>query len=186
MTATFIALYTITAAMTSYVVFWTWWHETSPEIEAQRLARIAISTIIYGNVDSTAGTYNIGSTTYTRHNGIAQATRMSALSTLPSQAMTFGLEPDTSNCRSYYLGFDASSGTNAVYYKDSNNAITKINSTKGIKDLTFAYFTDAGGTLHTNIITVTATVDWNVLVGGSAPHRIYVQYSQLVYLKNVT
>ena len=193
MVATFITLYTITAAWSSYVMFWTWWHETHPEVEAQRMARIAISTIICGKMDPTAGTYDIGTATFKRRNGIAQATRVEAIPTTPpegAQYINFGLEPDSSNARSYYLGVDPVSGYNVVYYRDSANTISKIDSTIGVTDLRFQNYTEyytnpPFPTVHYDMVVVTVTVDRNITGTGVVPHNVHVVYSQLVYLKNV-
>lgn len=183
MTATFIALYTVLAAWSAYVMVWSWYHETNPEIEAERIARIALSTVIVGKADPTAGTYQIGSVTYQRRSGIAQATRVP---TFPSpQAIDFGLEPDSSNARSYYLGVDhvdpvTGLNVNVVYYKDNAGAISKINSTVGITDLTFSNFNG-----QSNVISVTAIVERDIIGTAPTPRHIHVAYSQITVLKNV-
>lgn len=182
MVAALITVYTITAAWSSYVMFWTWWYETNPEVEAQRMCRIAISTIVYGKMDPTAGTYDIGTATFNRRSGIAQATRAPAFPS--AQSINFGLEPDSSNTRSYYLGVDPVSNDNVVYYKDSANTVSKINSTLGITDLTFTNVFN--GVTTTNMITVTVTVDRDIIGTGRTPRNIHVVYSQLVFLKNVS
>jgi len=190
MTATFIALYTMMAAMGAYVMFWTWWHETNPEIEAQRMARITLSAVMCGMPDSTADTYTIGTTSYTRRNGIAGAIRVPTFPmNQPSQQIDFGLEPDAANSRSYFLGLDGASGFNAVYYMNNNGVVSMIPSTLGITDLRFKYYTytDANGIVQTDtsLIVVTVTVEKDI-VGGARPHRVHVVYSELVSLKNVS
>lgn len=186
MITTFIALYTILAVTGAYVMFWTWWHESRPEIEAERIARIALSTIVYGTSDSTAGSYAVGATSYTRRNGIAGAIRAPTFPmSEPSQRIDYGLEPDAANSRSYFIGLDGPSGFNAVYYMNDSGVITIIPSTLGITDLRFAYYADPGGTVHNNMIVVTATVDRDI-IGGATPHRVHVVYSELVSLENVS
>ncbi|MFA6141787.1 MAG: prepilin-type N-terminal cleavage/methylation domain-containing protein [Candidatus Omnitrophota bacterium] len=182
MVATFITLYTLMAAWSSYIMFWTWWHETSPEVEAQRMARITISAIVNGKIDPTAGTYTIGTTTFHRRNGIAQATMEPSFPS--TQAINFGLEPDTANVRSYYLGVDPETNHNVVYYKDSTSTVSKIDSTIGITDLTFTNVFN--GSITTNMITVTVTVDRDVIDMGGRTRTIHVVYSQLVFLRNVS
>lgn len=187
MVATFISLYTLLAVTGAYVMFWTWWHETLPEIEAQKTARITLSEIIYGKSDSTAGTYTIGTSNFTRRNGIAGAVR--APTTPTYQQINFGLGSDVANSRSYYLGLDPATNLNAVYYKNSDGTISMIPSTLGIYDLKFEFRTyiDADGIeqTDTSMVIVTATVEKEI-VGGATPHRVHVVYSQLVSLRNVT
>ncbi|MFH0763736.1 MAG: prepilin-type N-terminal cleavage/methylation domain-containing protein [Candidatus Omnitrophota bacterium] len=186
MIAMFIALYTISAAVGAYVMFWTWWHETNPEIEAARIARIALSTVVRGRSDPTAGTYTVGTTVYTRRNGIAGAIRAPTFPMpAPSQQIDFGLETDAANSRSYFLGPDGPSGFNAVYCMNNDGVISIIPSTLGITDLRFQYYTDPAGIVYDNMIVVTATVEKDI-VGGLAPHRVHVVYSELVSLINVS
>lgn len=179
LTATFIAVYVLTGAWSAYMMSWTWWHEINPEVEAQRIARIAIATIVNGNADPTAGTYAIGSHTFTRRNGIAQATSSPTMAS--PQSISFRLEPDSSNVRSYYLDVDPATNLNAVYYRDSLNAVHEINSTIGITDLIFEKFQG-----NDNMIRVTALVQRDIAGTGSTPYRIDVSYSEIVYLPNVT
>ena len=68
----FIVTFMFAAAVSVYAMGWRWWAEISPRIEAQRIARVALSSVIDGRIDATAGTYTIGSTVYGRRNGIAQ------------------------------------------------------------------------------------------------------------------
>lgn len=185
-----------------YLIGWTWFHEVAPRIDAQRIARLAVTKIIEGSQDSTTGQDVIGPTTYKRKNGIASAYYAAPVlvgsvtnpdgSTTPSSEINFGIFQDygtyqpsaARNVRSYYLGTDADTGLNVVYYKDSSGAVHKINSTLGIKDLKFQqYFDDV---VHPNIIKVTATVEKKVQgLGSGTSYDVLVSYSDYTYLKNV-
>jgi len=178
LTATFIAVYVLTGAWSAYMMSWTWYHEINPEVEAQRIARIAISTIINGNVDSTAGTYSIGPTVYRRRNGISQAVDVPTLDS--PQSISFRLEPDAGNDRNYYLGVDSNTGLNVVYYSDSDDVIHKITATIGITDLIVEKFEG-----RDNMIKVTAIVQRDILGTGTTPYRVNVTYSEVAYLRNV-
>lgn len=172
------AVYVFMGIWSLYLMGWRWWHEVAPRIEAQRIARITLSTITSGTVDSTAGTYQVGSATYTRRNGIYGATSVPSIPSLSE--IDFGLEPDGSNVRSFYLGTDEASGLKALYYKDSNSVRHKIKATSGLTDLKFEKL---GGI--DNIIKVTATVEKTVLGTRNVPYEIKVVYDEVVYLRNV-
>jgi hypothetical protein len=178
LTASFIALLIVIAAWGVYVMSWSWWHDINPDVEAQRIARVALNRIITGTADSTTGSYTIGGTTYKRRNGIAQAT--SAPTITSPQSISFRLEPDTYNIRSYYLGVDPASGLNVVYYRDGSNTVHKIDATVGITDLLFEQYQGAN-----NMIRITATVSRDIVGTGTSPRHISVSYSDLAYLRNV-
>lgn len=167
-----------------------WWHEISPEIEAERSARSAVSSIIYGSVDPTAGTDTVGMITYSRRNGIAWA-RFDGDVTPPAtptisvdkNTINFRLEPDSSNARQFYIATDAVSGFKGVYYKNNSNQVTLIKPTLGLTGLQFSYFT-SGGTTRYDIVKVEATVEKDITGMGNTPKHIKVQYSDYAYLKN--
>lgn len=125
---------------------WTWWHEISPHIECQRIARIAISAISEGMTDPTAGTDRVDFITYGRRMGFVWAARGSDIDIFPTitdsgsttgHRINFKLESDPagSNIRSFFLGqYQTGYG---VYYQFRNNAPQIIKATSNIGDLIF-------------------------------------------------
>lgn len=178
LTTSLIALYIVGGAWATYMMCWSWWHEIGPEVEVQRIARVAISSIIEGKTDPTSGTFTIGTSTYARKNGIAQAVAAPTLNS--SQSISYRLEPDSSNVRSFYLDVDPDTNLNVVYYRDSSAAIHKLNSTIGITDLRFEYYPGSN-----NMIMVTATVERDVTGTGTAPHHVHAAYTEIAYLRSV-
>ncbi len=170
---------------------WTWWHEINPTIEAQRAVRVTLSSVIEGSIDPTAGTDTIGSSTYKRRSGLTGA-MFDAINPTPTtpvisedqKRIDFRLEVDTSNVRAFYLGTDPLTGLKVVYYIDNASAVHKLDATKGITDLQFSYYTDTGGTVHYDIIKVTAAVSKDVLGTRNQPYHVEVVDSDFVYLKN--
>lgn len=170
---------------------WTWWHEINPTIEAQRVVRVALSSVIDGSIDFTAGTDTIGSSTYKRRSGLTGAmfdatnpTPTTPVISVDQRRIDFRLEPDTSNVRAFYLGTDITTGVMAVYYIDSSSQERRLEATKGITDLQFSYYTDTGGNVHYDIVKVTATVSKDVLGTRNQPYHVEVVDSDFVYLKN--
>ena len=164
--------------MAIYIMGLSWWHEVVPKIETQRIARLALISVIEGTSDLTTGTYAIGSASYKRRNGIIQATLVPNLPSI--NEIDFALAPDTSNVRAFYLGIDPDTGFNVVYYKDSSGTAHKLNSTVGITELTFEKYSGSD-----NVIKVTATAERDVTGTRSDTYHIRVSYSQIVYLRNV-
>lgn len=188
--STFIAFYVLAAAWSIYMMTSAWWHEISPEIEAERAARSAVSSIIYGSVDSTAGIDTIGMSTYARRNGIAWA--MFDLDHTPpdtpsisvdKNTIDFRLEADSSNARQFYIATDPGTGLKGVYYKNNLNQAALIRPTLGLTSLQFYYYT-SGGVTDYNIIKVVATVEKDVLGTRKIPKHIKVEYSDYAYLRN--
>jgi len=179
MTASVIALYVMLAAWALYTMGWSWWHEIAPRVEAERIARSALSNIIIGRVDSTAGMYNIGTVNYSRRNGLLGATAVPTIST-SQQEIDFALEPDASNVRSFYLGTDAVTGENLVYYQDSTGTDHPIETTRGITDLRFEKVLS-----NDNLIRVTASVQRTITGTRSGNYNIAVTYNEVVCLRNV-
>ncbi len=151
MVASSIAIYIFLCAWAMYMIAWTWWYEISPQIECQRIARLAISTVSEGAIDVTLGTDAWCSVTHNqRRNGFKWASRVDGGDVTPTIAVigtdgkgrriNFKLENDPlgSNVRSFYLGQDAQ-GVNVVYYQYMSNTSTPqiIKGTRGITDLTF-------------------------------------------------
>ena len=178
LTATFVAMFIILGAWSVYIMGWSWWHEVAPRIEAQRTARLALLNIIVGRFDPTAGTFSVGADSFSRRNGISCATAAPDIST--PHRINFRLEPDSSNVRSYYMGVDAATGSNAVYYVDNNSVVHEIRGTLGITDLTFEQVSGAA-----NLIKVSALSEKTVAGTRSAPYTVRAAYNETIYLRNV-
>ena len=121
--STFIVLYVFLAAWMLYSTAWAWWHEISPKIEAQKTAKLALSLIITGSVDDTAGVDIINSVNYKRRNGIAWASSLLNPTSMPDDDGDG--EPDrwlwTNNRIDFRLEGDVSSDLR--YFKVENNKI---------------------------------------------------------------
>ncbi|MDD5422645.1 MAG: hypothetical protein WC592_01805 [Candidatus Omnitrophota bacterium] len=178
LTASFIAMFIFLAAWSIYVMSWSWFYEMSPRIEAQRIARIALSAIREGSMDDTVGTFSVGAVTFKRRNGIANAIAEPDIPSL--QRINYALEPDGSNERSFYLGIDAASGLNALYYMDNDGTVHEIMATIGLSDLKFEKYLGCG-----NLIKVTATVEKDIAGTRPGGQHIKAEYSDIVSLKNV-
>lgn len=194
MVSIFISTYVFLCAWAIYMMGWAWWYEILPQTECQRIARIAISVIDKGMMDSTAGADTINSVTYGRRYGVENANRaridmyMSFVTptiTDDGHRINFKLESDPlppgppSNKRSFYLGQD-NSGVKAVYYKYSDYAPQEIRATRWITDLTFEAV--AG---YNNLIKVTATVQRVVKGSRKVPYQISIVYTNYIYLRNI-
>jgi hypothetical protein len=185
MTSSVIAVIIFLAMWSVYMMGWRWWNEVAPTVEAQRITRVAVSSIVDGSVDTSAGQDSIGSNLYRRRNGISWTT---IKNTDPDMNMTtpvisnngrrvdFKLESDTtsSNVRAFYLvtGVD---GITSLVYKDNSNVVHTIRGTAGITDILIE---KPDPTNYPNLFKVTAYA----AVRGSAKT---VQRSDYVYLKNI-
>ena len=181
LTASVITLFIIMGVWSIYVLGWSQWHEIAPQLDAQKIVRSAIVSIIDGARDSSAGTYSIGSSSYYRRNGIAQAVAEPDISSANTQRIDFKLEPDTGNSRSFYLGADPASGMNAVYYRDNSGNARMLKTTIGITDLQFEKY----GGLN-NLVKVTASVERDVVGTRQNAYHIKVVYSDVAYLRSVS
>lgn len=186
--ASFVGLLVVSGTWSIYHMAWRWWYETAPLVEAQRIARIALSSVIEGTVDSTAGQDSI----YGRRNGIAWAVYEPVISSNISAAdkIGFGLEkekedngdyPTSHNERAFYLGLDPATGLNVIYYEDNDDEASQLRATLGITGLKFEKFKDANDKIH---IKVTATVEKDVAGTRSTPYHIKIEYVDYVYLRN--
>jgi hypothetical protein len=192
LTSTFIALYIFLGAWGIYTMVWRWYHETAPVIEAQRITRAAVSSIVEGYVDSTADTDTIGSATYPRRNGIAWAMFDSdnVPPTTPyisgdKKKIDYMLRADSANARAFYIGADSVTGLNVVYYS-YGLTVKKIRPTLGITGLEFDFLrNDDGSVKFYDVIVVTAKVQKNIVGTRDIPLPIDVQYSDYVYLRNI-
>lgn len=177
-TASFIAVYIVIGVWSLYLMAVSWWHETMPKIESQRIARMALTSVIRGSLDSTAGDDLIGSSLYGRRNGIASAV---LIPSIPSpEHINFALETDSSNIRAFYLGTDPATGQKAVYYKNNSGQVIMLKSTLGITDLKFEKFDG-----QDNMVKVTATARKEVLGTRSAAYVAETVYDEVVYLRNM-
>ena len=176
--ASSVVAFVLLGAWSVYVMMVTWWHQTEPKIEAQRIARITLARVVSGIVASDAGTDQIGNLRYLRRNGIAWAV---GTPSIPSEnEIEFALAPDSSNVRAYYFGTDSGSGKGVLYY-EYNGSTEMVKGTLGLTDLKFEFLDST----YKNLIRVTATVQKSVNIGNRAPYSIKVEYTEVVFLKNV-
>lgn len=191
MTASFIAMFVIASAYGLYIMGWRWWTEISPAIEAQRVARIAVTGIITGTVDPTEGTDTISSIIYSRRNGIAAA--MFDADNLPPSTpvisgdntrIDFRSEADNSNARAYYIATDAQTGDKFIYYSNNAGGVKRIDSTRGVTALEIRFYVDGIGVTRYNIIQVKAKADKDIIGPRSQAYPVRVEYTDYVYLKN--
>lgn len=176
-----LAGFVLTALVSIYITTSQWWAEIAPRIDAQKIARVALTSIIDGSIDPTAGTYTIGSKTYGRRNGIAWATATPDIPSLFRINFMLNKPGESSNVRSFYMATDPVTNLRAIYYQDSSGAVRMIKPTLGITDLRFEKYMG-----YNNAIKVTATVDRNVIGTRRQPYRVKVEYSELAYLRGVT
>lgn len=180
LTASIVGMLVILGAMSVYMMGRSVSAEAEPQADAQRIARLALSSIIDGNVDPTAGTDTIGgASVYGRKNGIANAVGAPAIP--DSSRINFQLEADAGNVRSFYLGIDPASGLNAVYYLDSAGDDHLLSHTLGISDLAFSNYNGLD-----DMISVTVEVHRTVVRGKSAPLQIDIVYNSIVNLRNLS
>lgn len=182
---TFIVCYVIFAAWSVYIMVWRWWYETAPTIEAQRVARIALSRIITGAREDALGSDTISPTTYRRRNGLSETTLTNAnpnpvspviTSSGSQNAISFRLEPDTANTRSYSVG-TVSQGVQALYY---NNAI--IPSTRVTGRIFLTCSLESG---FNNLYKVTVRVEKDVSGTRTGNFVASAEYSDFIFIRNV-
>lgn len=183
---TFIICYVIFAAWSVYIMVWRWWSETAPTIEAQRIARVALTRVMTGARDDTIGTDVVSPTIYRRRNGLSAVTLTNVNPTPASPVLTssagqtridFRLEPDTANIRSYYVG-TVSPGVQALYY---NGAIIPSTRVAGRVFLTCAL---EGG--FPNLYKVTVRVEKDV--PGTRSGGTFVataEFSDFMFMRNI-
>lgn len=165
-----------------YMMGWQWLGETGPRLDMEKAARMALLTVIEGSIDQNAGTYTVGSTTYTRRNGIAWSTAYPTISS-DKRTITYRLAPDSGNTRQFYYGtYD---GNGYIFYENSSGTVTRLDSTKGVTDIQFSKFTDADGVTHDNIIQVVVTSEKDIYGTRKAnPYHVQVIYTDTVLLRN--
>lgn len=163
-----IAVFVIAASWSIYVIGVSWSTKMIPEMEAQRLARITMRTIVDGFRDAGAGTDTISGQSCSRRNGIAWATALPTV-TSDSTKITYNLE-DLNNQTFYTLKDESPM---KLYHNSA-----AVPGTTGITDLTFEV-------ISLNEIKVTVKVDKYINVGAQDPHHISVESSEIVYIRNV-
>lgn len=185
-----IALFIILGSWAIYRMTWQWWHETEPVIDAERIARVTLATIIDGTIDTTAGTDGA----YPRRNGVAWAVYepVVASSIEAADRINFGLEkekeyygdyPAAHNVRAFYLATDATTGLKVLCYQDSADSVHTIKATLGITGLAFEKVRDgATGKVH---IKITATVAKTITGTREAGYPVKIEYVDYTYLRNV-
>lgn len=189
----------IISAWSVYMMMWQWWAETSPRLDIERSARLALLNVIEGVTSisgltgDVAGSYTIGSTNYKRRNGIAWANKDPGDNSYPviedqtghpASRIRYHLVPDANNTkREFYYG--TYNGRGVVYYKHTNGVNYRLDGTLGITDIKFEKFVDSEGTTHDNIIKVTVTSQKDVFgTRINQPYTVTVVYSDTVYLRN--
>lgn len=197
--AALIGTMVIASGWSVYLMVWQWWAEMSPRLEVERAARVGLLNVIEGVTSvpglagDVAGSYTVGSTTYKRRNGIAWACKdpgdnqypqIMNQAGNPASRIVFHLVPDAPNAkREFYYG--TFGGKGVVYYKHTNGAAYRLDSTLGISGLKFEKFEDADGDIHDNIIKVTVTASREIYgTRTNQPLTVEVIYSDTVYLRN--
>lgn len=182
---TFIVCYVIFAAWSVYVMVWLWWYEMAPAIEAQRVARVALTRVVTGMREDALGSDLISPTTYRRRNGIAEIALTNANPAPASPVITssggqdtiaFRLEPDVTNTRSYSVK-TVSQGVQAMYY---NNAI--IPSTRIVGRIFLTCQPEAG---FTNLYKVTVRVEKDVSGTRAGNFVAAAEFSDFLFMRNI-
>ncbi len=155
-----------------YVMGSTWWAQFMPRIEAQRIVRIAVKTIVYGLSDPNAGTDSISGVRYSRRNGIAWATD---LPTLVSDSDVVQINYDLKDLNNQSFFMLKTEDPMTLYH---NNAQSPVNGTTGLTDLSFQLTSP-------NMVTVTATAERDVNVVGQSPYHVKAELEQTVFLRNI-
>lgn len=183
---TLIVLYVIAAGWSVYIMVWRWWYETAPQVEVQRVARVAMMSIVEGRREDALGSDQIGSTIYRRRNGISETTLTNANPTPASPVVTstgqdqdridFRLEPDLSNTRSYAVG-TVSTGVQALYYNGNIIGSTMI---KGR-----IYITCDPVSGFNNLYKVTVRVEKDVHGTRLSSYTAVGEFSDHIFMRNI-
>jgi Tfp pilus assembly protein PilV len=174
-----ISLFIVLSMWSVYVMGITWWAQLMPRIDAQRVVRVAVKTIVYGLADSTVGTDTISDVPYSRRNGIAWAKAMPTLDESDSNIVKIKYDLESLTNQSFYMLIikdpNKTESPEKLYH---NNAQSPVSGTTGLTGLSFEL-------TPPNMVKVTATVDRNVNVGGQAPYQVKAELSQIVCLRNI-
>jgi len=204
--ASIIGTLVIVAAWSVYVMVWQWWAESSPRLDVERSARIALLRVVEGVPGSATGDTGkdtVNSIDYKRRNGIAWSTDNPEFEsvTIDGQSkvrkIKFRLKLDDEkaqlqgNIRSYYLAKNGDQ--RVIYYRyynyDTSSYATEeiANSPGVIYDVEFASFTDDGSppASYPNIVTVKLSAAKEVYgTRVNQPFTVRVDYTDTVYLRN--
>lgn len=150
-----------------------WWAKFMPRIEAQRVVRIAVKTIVYGLSDPNAGFDKISGVRYSRRNGIAWATDMP---TLVSDSNVEQINYKLKNLDNQSFFMLKTEDPMKLYH---NNTQSPMSGTTGLTGLFFQ-----ADSLK-NMVTVTATVEKDVCAVGQSPYHVKAELTQTVFLKNI-
>ncbi|MDD5495482.1 MAG: hypothetical protein PHP46_00100 [Candidatus Omnitrophica bacterium] len=159
-------VYVFSGAWLTYATIWTWWHEIAPKIEAQRLVKVALSKIMTGETDTSAGTDSIEGTTYNRRDGIGWASTLldedlavdddgdGSIDRLiwENNRIDFRLASDSAgDIRSFYVAQEDISGKNCIYYyymitrngivTEETRPIVKMPNSRDIINIDFEFIT---------------------------------------------
>jgi hypothetical protein len=170
-----VSLFIALSIWSVYIMGSTWWTQFMPRIEAQRIVRIAVRTIIYGLEDPGAGADSIGpGTPHSRRNGIAWATALPTIDSGSDDAMVrinYNLK-GLSNQSFFMLKTE---DPMRLYH---NNTQSPVSGTTGLTGLSFEL-------VDTNMVEVTAIVEKDVQAGGQPSYHVEEKLTQTVFLRNV-
>ncbi len=167
-----ITLFVVSAVWSVYVMGAAWSTKMLPNIEAQRIVRIAIMTIVDGFRDTGAGTDTISGQSCSRRNGISWATDLPSItSNAATDKITYTLE--SLSGQTFYILKNESP---MKLYHNS----TIVPGTAGITSLTFERIPD------TNMFKVTAKAEKDICMGSQPTYHVKAELSETVFLRNIT
>jgi hypothetical protein len=187
--ASIVGTMVIASAWSVYVMVWQWWAETSPRLDAERSARLALLNLTEGvtyvnGLGYIANPYVVNGRNYYYRNGIAWADEYPVISA-DNKTITYSLMPDSSSTRQFYPG--TYNGQGVIYYRHTDGASYRLDSTLGVTDLRFENLPNPDDPLtpYNNVIKVTVTARKEVYgTRADQPFIIEVEYSDTVYLRN--
>lgn len=172
MIASAIAILVVFGIWSVYTMVTTWSAKILPRIEAQRIARITMKTIVEGKERSDgAGVDIIAGKSYRRRDGIASAIAMPTItSDADIEKITYNLD-GLSNQSFFIL-----KGENPKrLYRNSSSSPVK--GTEGITDLSFQL-------IGSNMLRVTATVERDISVDTHTPDHTKAELVETVVIRN--
>lgn len=198
LTSALIVMFVVLSIWSIYFIGWKWWHEMAPIVEAQRAARIALSSIVDGTIDPSAGQETIIGTSYGFRNGIAYTvlTNEDCISspsfTTPvissdGHQIDFKLENDSVavNGRRFYVGTDLTTGASAVFYRNSSGTSYKIKGTEVDPSTGSISLTFERDPAYSNLIKVTVSVQRTIPGTKYETTPLVVECSDFVYCRNL-
>lgn len=183
--STTVSLFIVLSTWSVYVMGSAWWTQFMPRIEAQRIARIAVKTIIYGSRDNAAGTDSISGVQYSRRNGIAWATALPTHGVISPNIVRISYNIKNINNQSFFTL--KTENPMKLYH---NNVQSPVSGTTGLTGLSFELPGEVTPPNTATVtppqcVTVTATVERDVHVGGQPPYHVKVELAQTVFLRNI-